>query len=74
MEENIDKRYSISTAHSTVVCFRKKIKNKEKLMETLEKNRDFNFGNFTVEKYNLVFNDWYQRKQFVQLLKQFKVK
>lgn len=74
LEESIDKRYSISTAHSTVVRFRKKIKNKEKLMETLEKYRDFNFGKFTVEKYDLVFNDWYQRKQFVQQLKQFKVK
>ncbi len=74
LEESIDKRYSISTAHSTVVRFRKRIKNKEKLMETLKKYRDFNFGKFTVEKYDLVFNDWYQRKQFVQLLKQFKVK
>lgn len=74
LEESMDKRYSISTAHSTVVRFRKKIKNKEKLMETLEKYRDFNFGKFTVEKYDLVFNDWYQRKQFVQQLKQFKVK
>ena len=74
LEESIDKRYSISTAHSTVVRFRKRIKNKEKLMETLKKYRDFNFGKFTVEKYDLVFNDWYQRKQFVQQLKQFKVK
>jgi len=74
LEESIDKRYSISTAHTTVVRFRKKIKNKEKLIETLEKYRDFNFGKFTVEKYNLVFNDWYQREQFVQELHQFKVK
>ena len=74
LEESIDKRYSISTAHSTVVRFRKKIKNKEKLMEILEKYRDFNFGKFTVEKYDLVFNDWYQREQFVQQLHEFKVK
>ena len=74
LEESIDRRYSISTAHSTVVRFRKKIKNKEKLIEILEKYRDFNFGKFTVEKYNLVFNDWYQREQFVQQLHEFKVK
>ena len=74
LEESIDRRYSISTAHSTVVRFRKKIKNKEKLIEILEKYRDFNFGKFTVEKYDLVFNDWYQREQFVQQLHEFKVK
>ncbi len=72
LEESIDKRYSISTAHSTVVRFRKKIKNKEKLIEILEKYRDFNFGKFTVEKYDLVFNDWYQREQFVQQMHEFK--
>lgn len=74
LEESIDKRYSISTAHSTVVRFRKKIKNKDKLIEILEKYRDYDFGKFTVEKYDLVFNDWYQREQFVQQLHQFTVK
>ncbi len=72
LEESIDKRYSISTAHSTVVRFRKEISNKEKLIETLEKYRDFNFGKFTVQKYDLVYNDWYQREKIVQQLHEFK--
>ncbi|TDD95078.1 2'-5' RNA ligase family protein [Flavobacterium cellulosilyticum] len=74
LEESIDKRYSISTAHSTVVRFRKEIRNKELLIETLGKYRDFDFGKFTVEKFDLVYNDWYQREKFVQQLHQFKLK
>jgi 2'-5' RNA ligase len=71
LEESIDKRYSISTAHSTVVRFRKEIRNKEILIETLEKYRDFDFGKFTVGQYDLVYNDWYQREKFVQQLHTF---
>ncbi len=72
LEESIDKRYSIATAHSTVLRFRKEIKSKEKLIETLEKYRNFDFGKCTVNTYELVYNDWYQREQFVQLLHEFK--
>jgi 2'-5' RNA ligase len=72
LEQSIDKRYSIQTAHATVVRFRKEISNKEKLLETLEKYRNFDFGKFKVEKYHLVYNDWYQRKQFVKELHEFK--
>lgn len=71
LEESIDKRYSINTAHATVARFRKEISNKEKLIETLEKYRNFDFGKFKVEKYYLVYNDWYQRKQFVKELHEF---
>ncbi|MFV5696326.1 2'-5' RNA ligase family protein [Flavobacterium sp. LB3P122] len=71
LEESIDKRYSINTAHATVARFRKKISNKDKWIEILEKYRNFDFGNFKVDKYNLVYNDWYQRKQFVKELHEF---
>lgn len=71
LEESIDKRYSIQTAHSTVARFRKPISNKEKLIEILEKYRDFHFGKFKVENYYLVYNDWYQREKSVQELHEF---
>jgi 2'-5' RNA ligase len=71
LEESIDKRYSIQTAHSTVARFRKPISNKEKLIEILEKYRDFNFGKFKVENYYLVYNDWYQREKSVKELHEF---
>ncbi|MES2576886.1 MAG: mutarotase, partial [Bacteroidota bacterium] len=71
LQESIDKRYSINTAHATVARFRKKISHTEKLIAILEKYRNFDFGKFKVEKYHLVYNDWYQRKQFVKELHEF---
>lgn len=71
LEQSIDKRYAIFTAHITVVRFREKIKDKDKILALLEKYRDFDFGTFKVENYDLVFNDWYQRESKVQILHQF---
>jgi 2'-5' RNA ligase len=71
LEESIDKRYSINTAHSTVARFRKEISHTEKLIAVLEKYRNFDFGKFKVKKYHLVYNDWYQRKEFVKELHEF---
>lgn len=74
LESSIDKRYSIATAHSTVVRFRKEISDKQKLIEILEKYRNYDFGTFHVKTVNLVCNDWYQRKEFVQELHEFTLK
>lgn len=63
LEQSIDSRYAISTAHSTVVRFQEKLQNPEKLMETVEKFRDYDFGKFTVNKIEFVYNDWYQREE-----------
>ena len=57
LNQSIDSRYSITTAHSTVMRFQKK------LIEIIEKYRNHNFGQFTVDKIELVFNDWYQREK-----------
>ena len=71
LEQSIDKRYSIQTAHSTIVRFRKTISDKEKLLAIIEKYRDFNFGKFKVDSYYLVYNDWYQREKRVKELHKF---
>ncbi len=71
LEQSIDKRYSIQTAHSTVARFRKPISNKEKLLAIVEKYRDYNFGKFKVDSYYLVYNDWYQREKRVKELHKF---
>ena len=71
LEQSIDKRYYIQTAHSTVARFRKPISDKEKLLAILEKYRDFNFGKFQVDSYYLVYNDWYLREKWVKELHRF---
>jgi 2'-5' RNA ligase len=62
LEQSIDSRYAIATAHSTALRFQKKLENPDTLMAVVEKFRDFDFGEFTVDKLELVYNDWYQRK------------
>ncbi|SHH08675.1 mutarotase [Flavobacterium defluvii] len=63
LEQSIDSRYSIATAHSTVIRFTEKLQNTKKLMDVVEQFRNYNFGEFTANKLELVFNDWYQRKK-----------
>jgi len=63
LKQSIDSRYSITTAHSTVMRFQQKLENPKKLIEVIDKFRNHNFGKFTVEKIELVYNDWYQRER-----------
>ncbi|QOG04418.1 2'-5' RNA ligase family protein [Flavobacterium sp. MDT1-60] len=62
LQQSIDSRYAIATAHSTVMRFQEKLRNPKELLEVVEKFRDFDFGEFEVDKLQLVCNDWYQRK------------
>lgn len=62
LQQSIDSRYTIATAHSTVLRFQEKLENPKKLLEVVEKFREFDFGEFTVDKLELVYNDWYQQK------------
>lgn len=62
LQQSIDSRYAIATAHSTVLRFQEKIQDSAKLIQVVEKFRDYNFGEFTVENLELVYNDWYQRE------------
>jgi 2'-5' RNA ligase len=62
LEQSIDSRYAIATAHLTVVRFQEKLENPKKLIAVVEKFRDFDFGEFDVKSLELVFNDWYQRE------------
>jgi 2'-5' RNA ligase len=74
LEQSIDKRYSIQTAHSTVVRFRKELTRKDEYIKILDDFRDFYFGTFAVDSLELVYNDWYQRKEQVKLLHKFEIK
>lgn len=73
LEQSLDKRYSIQTAHSTIVRFRKHLNQKDAFLKILDKYADNDFGTFVIKKIELVSNDWYQRKAFVQKLYEFKI-
>ncbi len=72
LEQSIDARYAIQTAHSTVVRFKEKLKQKELFLQTLDEYLHYDFGTFEVNNFELVFNDWYQRAKYVKTLHQFK--
>lgn len=74
LQHSIDSRYTIATAHSTVMRFQERLQNPEKLLEVVEKFKEFNFGEFTVDNLELVYNDWYQREKNTVHLKNFSLK
>ena len=71
LEQSIDERYLIQTAHATVFRFIKKLEQKENFLEVLDQYRDYNFGTFEVDKIELVYNDWYHREYSVKKLHEF---
>lgn len=73
LEQSIDKRYIIQTAHSTVVRFRNNFQKKKELLKVIEKYKNYDFGNFEVNELELVFNDWYQREKNTKLLEKFEL-
>jgi 2'-5' RNA ligase len=73
LQQSIDKRYILQTAHSTVVRFRKPLQRKEAFLGLLEQYRETDFGTFSVEEVELVTNDWYLRKEKVKTLGRFRL-
>ena len=62
LESSFDTRYEIVAAHSTIMRFKKPLLNPVKFIKVLEAYRHHEFGCTHVEEIELVFNDWYQRK------------
>ncbi|MBN2166601.1 MAG: mutarotase [Marinilabiliaceae bacterium] len=73
LQQSLDKRYQIQTAHSTIVRLSEKLKNKDLFISALKKYENFYFGNFDVDAIDLVYNDWYQRKENVRVLHKFQL-
>ncbi|WP_439880280.1 2'-5' RNA ligase family protein [Pontibacter sp. MBLB2868] len=74
LQETIDSRYTIATAHATVMRFRESLHDRTGMIQILEKYRNHNFGTFTAKHIELVFNDWYQRERYVKQLHTFRLK
>ncbi len=73
LQQSLDKRYTIQTAHSTVFRIREKLAKKTYFLKLMDEYRNHNFGTFTVDQLEFVYNDWYQRKEHVKTLHQFKL-
>lgn len=74
LDQSMDARYLIKTAHATVFRFQDELEQKEKFLEILENYRDYNFGVFEVDDIELVYNNWYHQAHRVSRLFNFKMK
>ncbi|MCC9135084.1 2'-5' RNA ligase family protein [Pontibacter silvestris] len=73
LQQTMDTRYTIVTAHSTVLRFKELPTNSKVFNEVLEKYRDHDFGTALVHEVELVSNDWYQRQNMVKQLAKLKL-
>lgn len=70
LQHTLDSRYTIRTAHLTAVRFRHPLCAPAEYVALLHEFRDFDFGD-TTDALELVFNDWYQKKDLVKTLRLF---
>ncbi|WP_143961265.1 mutarotase [Litoribacter populi] len=68
LQHSIDKRYVIQTAHTTIVRFQSPFLQKDRFLEILHQFRNKNFGQMEVGQMQLVGNDWYHKREKVQVI------
>lgn len=68
LPQSIDQRYSLQTAHSTLVRFRAPLRQPARLVAWLRRHERGPIGEVELASVELVFNDWYQRAAHTVLL------
>lgn len=71
LQQSIDTRYSLHTAHSTVIRFTHPLTDAPALVARLAQFQEEYFGTFEVGAVELVYNDWYQRAGNTVLLEKY---
>lgn len=71
LDQSLDERYLLQTAHSTVVRLREKLNKKDEFLKLIDTYIDYDFGTFEIDTIELTYNDWYHRTKFVQKLHEF---
>jgi 2'-5' RNA ligase len=74
VRQSIDKRYILKTAHTTIIRFKNNLKNSMEFVKYLEAERNTDFGNSEINKIELVYNDWYMKKENTVKIKEFVLK
>jgi len=71
LQQSIDSRYRLTTAHMTSVRFREELSSPYKFGNLLKDYRTAGFGEMKVQSLELVYNDWYQTSNIVKILHSF---
>ena len=69
----LDRRYKISTAHITVMRFRAPGMDWSRLGPVLERGREMDFGETTVDRLQLIWGDWYASAETVRVLQEYRL-
>lgn len=71
LQHSIDKRYTIRTAHLTVIRFQKNLISPERFVSAITQYKNKDFGSCRITELELVGNNWYQQQEKVKLLKRY---
>ena len=73
LQHSIDSRYTLKTAHLTVIRFKQRLAKPKTFLQEIENLREADFGSCLIRELELVGNDWYQRKEKVRQIQTFKI-
>jgi 2'-5' RNA ligase len=73
LEHSMDKRYTLKTAHSTVIRFKNPLHNHKGFIDFLNRYRDYDFGCVEMSSIDFVYNDWYMTNSIVKTLNTYKL-
>lgn len=68
LKQTIDIRYTLQTAHMTVMRFRKPLRDVNTFVYAITQFRNVDFGRCEISDLTLVGNNWYMQKQSLQEL------
>jgi 2'-5' RNA ligase len=71
LENSIDSRYPIKTAHLTVLRFQEPLRRAPEFVRLLEQYRKHDFGTQAFRRFEFVSNDWYLRENKTRILGDF---
>ncbi|PGY12678.1 2'-5' RNA ligase family protein [Bacillus sp. AFS031507] len=71
LKQSMDERYTLKTAHSTVIRFKNPLQNNKTFIDYLHRYREYNFGCVNFDRIDFVYNDWYMTNSLVKTLKTF---
>jgi 2'-5' RNA ligase len=74
LDEELYSRYQRSTAHCTVMRFKKQPKNLQALRDTLARFKNYQFGESLVETLVFVEHDWYNSPDKIKILAEYPLK
>jgi 2'-5' RNA ligase len=70
---SMDKRYTLKTAHSTVIRFKRPLHNNRNFIDFLNQYRDYNFGSVEMNSIDFVYNNWFMTNSIVKTINSYKL-